>query len=88
MAKISTVFVCSNCGQESPKWFGKCTGCNAWNTCYEEKLQKSAKTSSKAKGETLKPTSLKEIENNEITRIQSGFGEVDRVLGGGFVKGM
>ena len=38
MAKQATVFVCSNCGNESPKWFGRCTACNEWNTCYEEKV--------------------------------------------------
>ena len=87
MAKISTVFVCSNCGQESTKWFGKCTGCNEWNTCYEEKVQKTLKASNKGNSESIKPTHLNEIANNQITRILSGFSEVDRVLGGGFVKG-
>jgi len=87
MAKISTVFVCSNCGQESTKWFGKCTGCNEWNTCYEEKVQKTLKASNKGNSESIKPTHLNEIANNQITRISSGFSEVDRVLGGGFVKG-
>lgn len=43
MAKLATIFVCSNCGNESPKWFGKCPACNEWNTCYEEKI--SGKTS-------------------------------------------
>ena len=38
MAKPSTVFVCSNCGNESSKWFGRCPACNEWNTCYEEKI--------------------------------------------------
>ena len=47
MAKQSTVFVCSNCGNESPKWFGKCPACNEWNTCYEEKQ------ASKASGKTV-----------------------------------
>ena len=39
MAKAKTVFVCSDCGYESPKWLGKCPACNSWNTFYEEKLQ-------------------------------------------------
>ena len=39
MAKAKTVFVCSNCGYESPKWLGKCPACNEWNTFYEEKMQ-------------------------------------------------
>ena len=41
MAKTSTIFVCSNCGNEATKWFGKCPACNEWNTCYEEKTSKS-----------------------------------------------
>jgi len=69
MAKISTVFVCSNCGQESTKWFGKCTGCNEWNTCYEEKVQKTLKASNKGNSESIKPTHLNEIANNQITRM-------------------
>ena len=40
MAKVKTVFVCNNCGYESPKWLGKCPACNEWNTFYEEKLTK------------------------------------------------
>ena len=49
MAKPSTVFVCSNCGNESSKWFGRCPACNEWNTCYEEKinLKSSGKSASK-----------------------------------------
>ena len=44
MAKNQTVFVCSNCGNESPKWLGKCTACNSWNTFYEEKIIKDKTT--------------------------------------------
>ena len=43
MAKTTTVFVCSNCGNESPKWFGKCPACNEWNTCYEAYSAKRSK---------------------------------------------
>ena len=85
MAKQSTVFVCSNCGQESPKWFGKCPGCNSWNTCYEEKVQNV--TISKKDKKTVEPTALNNIKNEKVIRTSSGFSELDRVLGGGLVKG-
>ena len=55
MAKPSTVFVCSNCGNESSKWFGRCPACNEWNTCYEEKinLKSSGKSASKKTATTV-----------------------------------
>ena len=44
MAKAKTVFVCSECGNESPKWLGKCPACNSWNTFYEQKIEKYTET--------------------------------------------
>ena len=58
MAKTSSVFVCSSCGYESPKWLGKCPACNEWNTFYEEKL---AKTSSGNKIKNLMKITLKYV---------------------------
>ena len=86
MPKQTTIFVCSNCGNESPKWFGKCPACNEWNTCYEEKAQtkSSGKTAIKEK---VEPTVLNNIEKQDIKRTSTGFEELDRVLGGGLVKG-
>ena len=86
MPKPTTIFVCSNCGNESPKWFGKCPACNEWNTCYEEKAQtkSSGKTAVKEK---VEPTVLNNIEKQDIKRTSTGFEELDRVLGGGLVKG-
>ena len=86
MAKQSTVFVCSNCGNESAKWFGKCPACNEWNTCYEEKLttKSGAKIATKKVAEPIK---LSEVKKQSITRTSTGFVELDRVLGGGLVKG-
>lgn len=79
MAKVNTVFVCSNCGNESPKWFGKCPACNEWNTCYEEKV--SGKVSNqKLKKENKEPTLLKEVKNQDVLRTSTGFAELDRVL--------
>lgn len=86
MQKQTTVFVCSNCGQESTKWFGRCPGCNEWNTCYEEKVNK--KTGQKnSMVKDITPTSLNDIEKQMTKRISTGFNELDRVLGGGLVKG-
>jgi len=86
MAKQSTIFVCSNCGNESPKWFGKCPACNEWNTCYEEKQvgKSNGKTLNKEK---VEPTALNNIKKQDILRSSTGFDELDRVLGGGLVKG-
>lgn len=86
MAKPNTVFVCSNCGNESSKWFGRCPVCNEWNTCYEEKvnLKSSGKSASKKTATTVK---LDDVKKQDIVRTKTGFGELDRVLGGGLVKG-
>jgi len=87
MAKISTVFVCSNCGNESPKWFGKCPACNEWNTCYEEKQNVSKGNGKVSNKEKVEPVILNNIKKQDISRSSTGFDELDRVLGGGFVKG-
>ncbi|MGN1351759.1 MAG: DNA repair protein RadA [Clostridia bacterium] len=86
MPKQTTIFVCSNCGQESSKWFGKCPCCNEWNTCYEEKAITSKIGKSNIRKE-VEPTPLTKVEKGLSTRISTGFDELDRVLGGGLVKG-
>ena len=90
MAKAKTVFVCSNCGYESAKWLGKCPACNEWNSFYEEKVASSsgnASSSNKSNKEKAVPRKLKEVEGIETARTSTGIGELDRVLGGGLVKG-
>ena len=87
MPKQSTIFVCSNCGNESPKWFGKCPACNEWNTCYEEKQTSSKLSNKSAVKEKVEPIVLKNIKKQDIHRSSTGFEELDRVLGGGLVKG-
>lgn len=84
--KNETVFVCNECGYESSKWLGKCPACNNWNTFFEEKLVKSTggKIKEKEKPEVVQ---LNKVEKKETTRIKTGIGELDRVLGGGFVNG-
>ena len=86
MTKQTTVFVCSNCGNESSKWFGKCPACNEWNTCYEEKLNVKQGGKSVSK-ESAKPVLLNDVKKQDIVRLKTGFEELDRVLGGGLVKG-
>lgn len=87
MSKNQTVFVCSSCGNESPKWLGKCPACNSWNTFYEEKIIKD-KVSNERKSINAEVIKLKDVESNEkIHRVHTGFNELDRVLGGGLVPG-
>lgn len=84
--KSKTIFVCSSCGYESPKWMGKCPACNEWNTFYEEKdVTKSGTKDKKKEGSQV--IQLNKVEKKESSRIKTGIEELDRVLGGGFVTG-
>lgn len=87
MAKAKTVFVCSNCGYESAKWLGKCPACNEWNSFYEEKIANSSKNINGENKVKSTPKKLKEVQGIEASRTSTGIGELDRVLGGGLVKG-
>jgi len=88
MAKIKTIFTCSFCGYQSPKWVGKCPDCDQWNSFYEELERKPAKLSAYAvDGEERHPVPVTEISPNSEDRIATGIGELDRVLGGGLVRG-
>lgn len=86
MPKNQTIFVCSSCGNESPKWLGKCPACNQWNTFYEEKVVKDKATNQKRAlaSETIK---LNSVETTRYERCKTGYEELDRVLGGGLVQG-
>ena len=86
MAKNQTVFVCSNCGNESPKWLGKCPACNSWNTFYEEKIVTS-KVSGEKKAVSPEVKKLNSVEIEKYSRYKTGYEELDRVLGGGLVQG-
>lgn len=86
MAKTKQVFFCQECGFESAKWMGQCPGCKAWNTFVEEKVVTGAKKS-REKAYTSAPASILSITANEEIRITTGMKELDRVLGGGIVKG-
>ncbi len=87
MAKSKTVFVCSSCGYESAKWLGKCPACNEWNSFYEEKATSAINNLSIGNKKKSTPRKLKEIEGIDVARTSTGIGELDRVLGGGLVKG-
>lgn len=87
MAKAKTIFVCSECGNESPKWLGKCPACNSWNTFYEQKIEKYTETNKIEKKINNTPKPLNTYVGQEANRTSTGFSELDRVLGGGLVKG-
>lgn len=89
--KPKTVFVCQECGYESPRWMGKCI-CGAWNSMVEEKVVETAETDSRrrgaaAAGRTAAPEPLKGVGSADYARIDTGISELNRVLGGGLVKG-
>ena len=85
-----SVFLCSACGNDSPKWFGRCPHCGEWNTAVEETERAAAggaRRSYASAGPASAPTRLSEIEPTGEDRRRSGIGELDRVLGGGLVPG-
>lgn len=89
MAKRKVTFVCQECGYESPKWMGKCPGCNQWNTMVEE-LEPSAKgkqTFNRGIGNRSKPEKINAIVSEKEPRITTKMKEFNRVLGGGIVPG-
>ena len=89
MAKKSkTVFVCQECGYESSKWMGQCV-CGAWNSFAEEKVLPELKedTRRRASARDARPSALKSVGTLSYERIDTGIGELNRVLGGGIVKG-
>ena len=85
MAKKTTAFFCSECGYESVKWLGQCPSCREWNTFVEEPVTKTGRAVRITN--TKKPSLLKDISTKEEARMTTGFGELDRVLGGGIVRG-
>ena len=85
--KEKSVFFCKSCGNESPKWFGKCPACGEWNTCVEEKEVRSKKLEARSKKQEAVPLPIKEITNAEEHRILLPYEELNRVLGGGLVLG-
>ncbi len=89
MAKTKTVFYCTACGNETPKWQGRCPSCGAWNT-LEEHIEKPAapgRVKSTPAGGGRRPIPISEVDSGSEIRFSTGMGELDRVLGGGAVEG-
>lgn len=94
MAKLKTVYICSNCGISSAKWLGKCPSCEEWNTMVEEVVEKEPKHLSSSGWKSYDPDSqkilssnLKDIGGIPAERISTGDNELDRAIGGGLVAG-
>ena len=86
--KEKSVFFCQSCGNESPKWFGKCPACGEWNTCREWKTENGKRKTLNSQLSPLNsPLPIREITNAEEQRIVLPYGELNRVLGGGLVLG-
>lgn len=92
--KSKTLFFCSECGNETPKWHGKCPACGTWNSLVERPSEKSPKKvgTGPIRGSSLgvpvnRPKAMDEVETTDELRFPTGMGELDRVLGGGAVKG-
>ena len=90
MAKIKSVYICSECGYESPKWYGKCPSCGEWNTMNEEIKDTSKPSAGAARTHATAyapPVHIGEISTTDEVRYKTGSKELDRVMGGGIVKG-
>ena len=91
--KAKTIFYCTECGNETPKWQGRCPACGAWNTMVERPAEKAPKKApSASRGSALgvalnRPKTMAEVETTDELRFPTGMGELDRVLGGGAVRG-
>lgn len=88
MVATKTIYICQNCGSQSPKWMGKCSSCNEWNSYVEEVVEKK-KTTGKLAVQLLtkQPLTLEDVRAENYERILVGINEFDRVLGGGIVPG-
>lgn len=89
MAKSKTIFFCTDCGTETPKWMGRCPGCGAFNTMQEhiEKPVAPGRSKPVSVGSNRKPQRICEVDSTTESRFYTGMGELDRVLGGGAVAG-
>ena len=90
--KTKTVFFCTECGNETPKWAGQCPACKAWNTLVEQPIETKKKNSSATSVGTVRismnrPKAISQVETTNELRFYTGMSELDRVLGGGAVKG-
>ena len=87
MAKEKQIFYCKECGNEYSRWLGQCPFCKAWNSFVEEKVTKTRSNKTIAASDRPRATSIKNVSSSEESRIATRISELDRVLGGGIVKG-
>ena len=89
MAKAKSVFFCTECGNETPKWAGRCPSCGAWNTLVEQAVGDGAKAKAGGRSRALRAKAhpIAELDTAQEIRFPTGMGELDRVLGGGAVQG-
>jgi len=87
MSKQKSFFVCQECGYESSGWLGKCPACNQWNTFVEEAVESGSKNSRSPAPINVKPVRINDIDIEGEERYLTGMKEMDRVLGGGIVRG-
>lgn len=89
MAKDKKVFLCNECGYDSPKWSGKCPSCGAWNSFVERSISKDSAVRINASGESISscPMHIDEVSADELPRMDMNDKELNRVLGGGLVPG-
>lgn len=87
MAKTKTVFFCTNCGNETVKWMGRCPSCGAFNTMEEHTQKAAGKTTNSPAGTKRRPQRIQDVESDNEIRFSTGMRELDRVLGGGAVAG-
>ena len=89
MAKEKTVFYCTSCGNETPKWQGRCPACGAWNTMQEhiERAAPAGKRKTAPVGQSRLPQRIHDVDCDSEIRFSTGMGELNRVLGGGAVAG-
>lgn len=87
MAKSGTIFFCKECGYESSKWLGQCPGCKEWNTFVEEPSKKKIAAKTAHRDIQARISSISDITIEDEEKLSTGFDELDRVLGGGIVKG-
>lgn len=90
--KAKTLFYCTQCGNETPKWAGQCPACRAWNTLVEQPVEAKMKAASPSAGRQVslgvsRPKPIADVETTHELRFETGMSELDRVLGGGAVKG-
>ncbi len=87
MAKVKKAYYCKECGNESPKWFGQCPACGVWGSCSEEVIARAGDSVKNSRGGENRPQRIADIADADHKRIELSSPEVNRVLGGGLVRG-